>query len=530
MPAHSQLPERHPWPQWMHLVAAVVLLLAAAALDVFRPFSRGFSIFYLAPVLYAGWALRGWVEIIFDVTVFAAALLVPGLRLGWAGIGGVNRLMGAAVGLLVFILVRERRRYADALALSKEELEAKVKERTAELERLNAEFQRVITVKDQFLSNMSHEIRTPLNGILGMAELLAEAPGCTDQRAVIVDLHTSSQALRSMVDDILDFSRLEAGRLQLHQAPFSLRATIGEVVAMVRTEASRLGIHVVSDPLDLALDRVVGDQVRIRQVLTNLVGNAIKFTAQGFIRIGVRPVDQPPGAESLLFCFSVEDTGIGIPADALDRVFDKFTQLDSSNTRRYGGAGLGLAICKHLVDLMHGQIGVRSTVGKGSTFWFTVQLPVLLAPSDDAAPAALQDSEPLFPGLRAAIAEDNAINRRLLARLLEKLGCDVVAAASGSELLVAAAQSRFDIVFMDLHMPDLDGLETTRALRRQETAGEAHAVVVAVTASVMEQDREACLAAGMDDFLPKPISLEMLRRTLTKWSPSYPVLPGAGRL
>lgn len=507
-------------------MVAAVLLLTAAALDLLRPFSRSFSIFYLAPVLYAGWALRGRMELALDLAVFAAALSIPGLREGLQGVGGFNRLIGAAVGLLILGLLRERRHYADALAVSKAELESKVMERTAELERLNHEFQRVIAVKDQFLSNMSHEIRTPLNGILGIAELLADTPGFAEQRAIIGDLHTSSQALRSMVDDVLDFSRLEAGRLQIRAAPFSLRATIAEVVAMVRTEASRIGIEVHSDLPDSSVDLVVGDQVRIRQVLTNLAGNAIKFTAQGSIRIAVVPVDQPPGAGELVYRFSVEDTGVGIPAEALGRIFGKFTQLDSSPTRRYGGAGLGLAICKHLVEVMHGQMGVRSTVGVGSTFWFSVRLPVVGA-SQPAAPApALQEPLPPCLGVRAAIAEDNAINRRLLVRLLEKLGCDVVAASSARELLEAARLSRFDVIFMDLHMPEMDGLETTRALRRLEAGGNAHAVVVAVTASVMEQDREACLAAGMDDFLPKPISLEMLHRTLLKWSSCAPITGG----
>ncbi|MBI4905063.1 MAG: response regulator [Acidobacteria bacterium] len=504
-----------------HFSFVFALLLVAITLDLYKPFSRSYSIGYLLPVLYASWALRGRAAFLIYGMVLVSSVVVPTQRPRGASssIFNFNRTVGAGVGALIAGLMRGRRRYANRLARAKLELEEKVKERTAALQHLNEQYEHVIAVKGQFLSNMSHEIRTPLNGILGMADDLATTRLDEDQRAVLQDLRNSGRALRKIVDSILDLSKIEAGRLTIEQVPLSIRTVVGEVAAMIRYEAGRKGIEIVTRTPEPGFDRVLGDATRIRQILTNLAGNAIKFTEHGCVRIAVECSESPADQGVLNVRFAVEDSGIGISETGQKHLFKKFSQIDSSTTRRYEGSGLGLAICKDLVELMGGEIGVESTPGVGSTFWLRLPLRRAAALPQHPPPVARSNAglTPSIAGMRVAIVEDNNVNRRLAERLLQRLGCTVTLAVNGKEALEILEQDRFDLVFMDCHMPEMDGFDTTRAIRKREAAGGPHTVVVAMTASIMDRDREACEAAGMDDFIAKPISFEGVRETLLRW-------------
>lgn len=524
MSPSESLPRRDRWSQWAHCAVVALLLAFAASLDYLRPYSRTYSICYLLPALYGGWALRGKYLIVAYLLAFTATFLVPSVR-NPADRKPVsfNRVMGATVGLVVAVLMYERRRYADALAEAKRDLERKVQDRTTELQALNREYERLIAVKGQFLSNMSHEIRTPLNGVIGMTELLQYTPLTDEQRGIVRDLEHSGEALRAIVNNILDLSRIEAGRLELEQAAFSIGKTVAEVAAILRPEAMRKRIDLRTVTPGPHRDSVIGDHGRVRQVLINLAANALKFTESGFVRIQVDCLES--NAEAALVRFAVHDSGIGIAPEAQRQIFEKFTQADASTTRRYGGSGLGLAISKELVQLMKGTIGVDSRVGDGATFWFTLRLPLAQAPVSELHPSRVPAGVPPGPSVRVAVVEDNEVNRKLAAKLLEKLGCQVELASNGKEALDIMERSTVDVAFLDCHMPEMDGFETTRAIRQRESATGRRTVVIAMTASAMEGDRERCLAAGMDDYLAKPVSMTDLQKALLRWTGPDPVLP-----
>ncbi len=378
--------------------------------------------------------------------------------------------------------------------------------------------------KSQFLATMSHEIRTPMNGVLGMANLLGSTSLDERQARLVGNLTRSGRALLTIINDVLDFSKIEAGRLELLAVDFDPREILFEVADVLAERCAGKGLellHVVKDGVPAA---VHGDAGRFRQVLMNLVGNAVKFTEQG--QIVVELALGPGGAGDVVLACSVRDTGIGIPADKLGLVFESFHQLDHSMRRARGGSGLGLAISKQLVEMMGGALGVDSEFGRGSRFHFTVRF----APSDARLLARAERSgeKPQFRA-RVLVAEDNLVNQEVATGILETMGCRVVTAASGREVLRLLEEDAFDLVFMDCEMPDMDGLEATRLIRRSEQDAGSAAVrtpIVALTAHALAEVRQTCLDAGMDDFLTKPFDDDQISRALRRWLPATAVVAG----
>ncbi len=386
--------------------------------------------------------------------------------------------------------------------------------------------------KSRFLATMSHEVRTPLNGILGLAELLEGSTLDPTQRRQLQLLRKSGDNLREIVDDILDFSRIEADRLPIASTGFGPRRIAEEAFETWRERARQAGLAMrLEASLELP-DHVLGDPLRLRQILDNFIGNALKFTARGGIELRVEADGRGPfgPGSPVRLRFSVRDTGIGISPEATERIFEPFTQADQSWSRPFGGSGLGLAICRSLVTRMGGMIGVDSTPGLGSTFWISLPLRVAEpapAPSPDVdatlADALLSsppDGAAARPTGRVLMVEDNAVNRTVCGAMLERLGLDFDEAVDGVEALAKAVDGHYDLVLMDCQMPQLDGYAATRELRARGIVGRdgRPLPIIALTANAFAEDRERARAAGMDDFLSKPVTLEQLRVAVARWT------------
>ncbi len=371
--------------------------------------------------------------------------------------------------------------------------------------------------KNGFIANISHELRTPMNAILGFTSLLQKSPDMGNKSQLMLEhMNKAGLQLLRLIDDLLDLSRIEHGTLEIINSPFMLDALCQEVLVVAQASADDRGLRLKHERCDKGFNYFTGDAGRIRQVLQNLLDNAIKFTHEGEVLLAVECTTTSDSVVHVRF--TVRDTGIGIPVEFHERLFERFTQQDESNARKYGGVGVGLAICRHIVNSMDGSIGLTSLAGQGSEFW--VELPLRLATPSDVLPSDRQAEGGDMGKTRVLLVEDNRLNQITLKAMVEEAGCHVDVAGTGKDALEKLEQP-YDLVLMDISMPDMDGYQTTAEIRRLFSQ-RGHLPVVALTAHAMQGERERCIAAGMDDYLSKPVQMASLHAAIRRWTQKEP--------
>jgi signal transduction histidine kinase/CheY-like chemotaxis protein len=423
---------------------------------------------------------------------------------------GVSIVLGVLYGVL-FLIVRHADRMLWRQDAQRRQTELVLAQAKAAADAANH-------AKSQFLAAMSHEIRTPMNGVLGMAELLLAGELPEKERRFAEIICDSGEALLAIINDVLDFSKIEAGRLELETLEFDVHGLVHGVADLFAERALSKGLELRCRVQEGVPRRVAGDPGRLRQILSNLVSNAVKFTQHGEIVVELESAaGDSAEADTCALRFAVTDTGIGVEPAKADLLFRSFSQADSSTTRKYGGTGLGLAISRQLVEMMGGTIGYSSEPGKGACFHFTIRAARGRNDVPDAATALAPERKPIHA--RVLVAEDNIVNQAVVLAMLNGIGCEVELVNNGHEAVAAADGGCFDLVLMDCHMPSMDGFEATRVLRRLEMERQSRRTpIIALTANAMTGARERCLAAGMDDYLPKPFKLDQLWSVLTRWT------------